>query len=430
MNFIKRLPRGPIFYGWFVVLSSFLIYLTISGTRGSFGNFIYPLTKEFGWSVQQVSLAASIGTLCYGLAQPFVGFLVNRRGARMAILGGTLVYGSLTMVLAAMNQLWQLYLVYGILMGTAWGATSNTSNTALISRWFSKRKGLALAFAISGMAVGNFLLIPLSMYLILNIGWRQTLLILGLLVLAIALPVGFKVLRSSPEEKGLLPDGERPTSDGSAQAISKAASTKAAGVGRMGLPQAMRTRPFWLMMVGYFVCGFTALMSSTFFVPMAISNGFAEMDSARAAGVMGAASAAGLWVGGFFSDLVGRKRPLAAFYFMRGLGFFLLLNAHSLPGLYLAALFMGFGAFGTAPITAGLVGDIYGVLNMGTIFGVISMAHQFGGAISIYMTGVIVDVTQSYQWAIIPGVILLMVATTASLAIPEKKMFDTARQVA
>lgn len=415
---LRSLPRRQIFYGWFVVFSSFLIYFTVSGTRGSFGNFIYPLSNQFGWSIQQISLAASLGTLFYGLAQPFIGFAVNRRGARIAILSGTLIYGALTVLLAALTQLWQLYLVYGLFMGLSWGSTSNTSNAALISRWFTKRKGLALSFAISGMAMGNFLIIPFSMFLILNIGWRWTFAVLGLLVLGISLPIAYKVMRNGPEEKGLLPDGQEPSTAIAGQNQKTPAQLH---ITKTGLPQAARTRSFWLLLAGFFVCGFTALMSSTFFVPMAISSGFAEMDSAKAAGVMGATAAVGLWVGGFFSDFVGRKRPLAAFYFLRGIGFLLLLNAHSLPGLYLAALFMGLGAFGTAPITAGLVGDIYGVLSMGTIFGVISMAHQLGGAFSIYLTGMIVDATQSYQWALIPGILLLFGATTVSLLIPEKK---------
>ncbi len=389
----------------------------MSGTRGSFGNFIHPLSEQFGWSVKQVSLAASISTLFYGMAQPIIGFIVNRKGARAAILLGTIFYGSLTILLSRLTDLWMLYLVYGLLMGAAWGATANTPNAALISRWFTKRKGLALSVAISGMAMGNFILIPFSMYLILNIGWRWSLVVLGSLVLAISVPFSLKFLVNSPEEKGLLPDGEEP----SARTTAEASQASKVAARKMGLPQAARTRPFWLMLSGFFVCGFTSMLSSTFFVPMAIKNGFGEFTSAQAAGVMGAAAAIGLWIGGHLSDVWGRKRPLAAFYFLRAIGFILLVSTHSLPGLYISAIFMGFGSFGTAPITAGMVGDIYGVLSMGTIFGVISTSHQIGGALSIYLAGSIVDSTGSYYWAMVPGILLLFGATTVSLLIPEKK---------
>ncbi len=410
-------PRPRIFYGWIVVFSSFIIFLTVSGTRGSFGNFVQPLSEQFGWSVKQVSLAASISTLFYGLGQPFIGFIVNRKGPRAAIIIGVACYGSLTIFLYFLTQLWVFYLVYGLLMGTAWGATANTPVTALISRWFTRRKGIALAIAISGMATGNFLLIPFSMFLILNIGWRYTFVVMGLLVLVVSLPQAFRFLRNSPEEKGLLPDGDLPLT-GAAAVAHQAAQAKMV---MMGLPQAIHTRSFWLMLFGYFTCGFSALMSSTFFVPMALHAGFPELASAQAAGFMGAASAIGLWLGGYVSDIWGRKRPLAALFFLRGVGFFLLLNVHNMPGLYLAALFIGFGAFGTAPLTAGLVGDIFGVVSMASIFGVISMAHQVGGAFSIYMAGIIVDATNSYQWAIIPAICLLMAASLGSLAIQEKR---------
>ncbi|MDP2718301.1 MAG: MFS transporter [Dehalococcoidia bacterium] len=411
--------EGRVYYGWFVVLSSFLIYFSVIGSRGAFGNFIPYFIEHFHWTIKEISIAASLALVVNALAQPVVGYAVNRWGPRKTILWGTLFYGASTASLSLISELWQLYLIFGVLMGLFWSTSSNVSNASLVSRWFVKKRGLALGLSTSGMATGIFVVVPLSMYLILQFGWRPAFATLGFIVLGISLPLAFKFMKNNPADIGLFPDGNVAANPGDPV---KKGNITSVDTRRISLRQAMRTRPFWHLLGGFFVCGFTALMSSTFLVPMAIHKGFHPMVAAQAAGLLGGASALGIWIGGYVSDFIGRKRPLAAFYFLRGVGFLILLAAHNEPTLYLAAFVIGFGNFGTAPLTSGLVADIYGVLSMGTILGLINMSHQMGGAISSYITGAVVQATGSYEMPFLLGVLLLFAASILSITIKEKRL--------
>lgn len=418
----RKKPGNKFFYGWVIAFLSFLTILSSIGPRSAFGNLVNPWATDFGWSLQQISFAASLSVFLYGVSQPFIGWLVNRFGPKKVTLGGLLAYGIASLLLSFINSLWQLYLLYGIVMGIAWSACSNVPLSVLVSAWFYKRRGIALSLVHSGMAIGQFLLIPLSMALILSQGWRLATAFLSFIVLGIALPMVWKLAHDNPQEMGLLPDGR----------TEEVSSTRAILKGRrdlpypapppsLGLRAAMGTLSFWLLVGSFFICGLTAHLLSVHFVPAAISSGYAPMTAAKAAGLMGGASALGIWISGFLSDAMGRKIPLAALYLLRGLGLIMLLSSAGEPTLYLSAFLIGFGTLGTASLTAGLVADTYGVATMGTILGAISMGHQIGGGISIYLAGVIAHKSGNYYLAFLSAAFFLFAAFLSCLFIREKR---------
>ena len=420
MNSIRNL-RSRLFYGWVIAFVAFMSLFVAAGPRGAFGNLIEPLSRDFGWNLEQISLAASLSIFLLGLSQPLVGWLINRLGPKKVILGGLIVYGLSSLLLSLISSLWQLYLLYGVAMGISWGASSNLSFAALISSWFSKRRGLALSMAHSGMAIGQFLLIPVSMGFIIYQGWRWAVAILSFLVLGVGVPLVWRLVRDTPYEKGVLPDGGK---------IAVSPATLPGGAGQpghsvrpkgVGLRAAARTSPFWLLAGSFTICGLTSHLMSVHFVPSAIHQGYPPMTAAQAAGVMWGANVIGIWVSGFISDYVGRKVPLAILYALRGLGIIMLLSSGSELTLYLAAILIGVGTLGTAPLTTGLVADIYGVASIGTVLGIVSMGHQLGGGVSIYLAGLIAHERGSYYWAFVPSAIFLFMASLACLFIREKR---------
>lgn len=414
-------PGGKFYYGWVIVLVSFLTYLSTMGPRSSFGNLVYPWQNEFGWNLQQISLAASLGLFIYGLSQPLTGWLVNRYGPRKIILWGVIVYGLSALSTAFVNSLWQLYLLYGVVMGIAWAACTTVSLSALISSWFYRKRGIALSIAHSGMALGQFLLVPLSMFFIINQGWRLTLGFLSALVLIIALPLIWKFVRDTPQEMGLLPDGrkasELPASKAPAGAQKGAQPVQAQSTGLRG---AMRTLSFWLLVGSFFVCGVTAHMMAVHFVPSAINLGYPPLTAATAGGLVGGASILGIWASGFMSDIIGRKIPLAVLYLLRGVGIFMLIFSFNKASLYLSGMLIGFGTLGTASLTAGLVADIFGVASMGTILGIVAMGHQIGGGFSVYLAGIMAHEHGNYNLVFVPSIFFLVAAFLACLFIKER----------
>lgn len=414
-------PRDKVFYGWIVLLAAFFTYLSTMGPRSAFGNLVQPWASEFGWNMQQMSLAASIGLILYGFFQPIAGWLVNRFGPRKVTLWGLLVYGTTSIFVSLISSLWQLYALYGVVMGIAWSACTTISLSALISSWFYKKRGLALSIAQSGMALGQFLLVPISMFLIINRGWRLTIGFLGALVLIIALPVIWWLVRDTPQEMGLLPDGRKEQVGPVKSATGDPKVTKTHQPPGMGLGAAMRTPSFWLLVGSFFICGMTAHMLAVHFVPAAISAGYPPLEAATAGGLAGGASFLGIFASGFISDIIGRKIPLAALYLMRGLGLIMLMFSFSKSTLFLSASLIGFGTLGTASITAGLVADIYGVASMGTILGMVSMGHQIAGGISVYLAGMIAHESGNYYWVFLPSAFFLFAAFLACLFIQEKR---------
>lgn len=410
-----------LFYGWIIILVSFLTYLTTMGPRTAFGNLVQPWKSEFGWNMQQISLAASLGLIIYGFCQPLTGWLVNRFGPRKVILWGLVAYGASSILTSLISSLWQLYALYGVVMGIAWAACTTVSLSALISSWFYKKRGLALSIAHSGMALGQFLLVPFSMYLILNQGWRLSVGFLGVLVVVVALPLVWKFVRDTPQEKGLLPDGRKEKAGVVKPAAEVSKPALPPGPKSMGLGAAMGTPSFWLLVGSFFVCGLTAHMISVHFVPAAISSGYPPLKAAAAGGLVGGASMLGIWVSGFISDFIGRKIPLASLYLLRGLGILLLISSANETTLFLSAILIGFGTLGTASLTAGLVADIYGVASMGTILGMVSMGHQVAGGVSVYLAGIVSHESGSYYWVFLPSFFFLVAAFLACLFIKEKR---------
>lgn len=417
----KQKPGNRLFYGWVIVIVSFLTYLSTMGPRSSFGNLTLPWQSEFGWNMQQISLAASLGLLLYGFSQPLTGWLVNRFGPRKVILWGIIIYGVSSILTSLISSLWQLYAIYGVVMGLAWSACTTVSLSALISSWFYKKRGIALSLAHSGLALGQFLLVPFSMFLILNQGWRLTLALLGGLVLVIALPLVWKLVRDTPQEMGLLPDGSK-GQPGPAKPATEVTKVALPVEGKStGLGAAMRTSSFWLLVGSYFICGLTAHMVAVHLVPAAISSGYPPLQAATAGGLAGGASILGIWAGGLISDVIGRKIPLASLYFLRGIGLILFIFSFSKTTLFLSAILIGFGTLGTASLTAALIADVYGVAAMGTILGIVAMGHQVGGGLSVYLAGIIFHESGSYYWAFLPAVFFLFAAFVACLFIREKR---------
>ena len=418
-------PGNRFFYGWAIVIVSFFTFLVTMGPRTAFGNLVQPWESEFGWNMEQISLAASLGLILYGLSQPITGWFVNRFGPRKVILWGLIAYGISSILTSLVSNLWQLYLIYGLIMGISWSACTTISLSALTSSWFYKKRGLALSITQSGMAMGQFLLVPISMLLIINHGWRLAVGFLGGLVLIVALPLVWKLVRDTPQSMGLLPDGRKEFSN---TAKSASETSKAAPLPQhpsTGLRQAMGTPSFWLLVGSFFVCGLTAHMISVHFVPAAIGAGYSPLKAATAGGLVGGASFAGIWVSGFVSDFTGRKIPLAGLYLLRGVGLIMLMYSFNSTTLYLSAIMIGFGTLGTASLTAGLVADMYGVASMGTILGMISMGHQIAGGVSVYLAGMLAHESGNYHLVFLPSALFLFAAFLACLFLQEQRPHPT-----
>lgn len=410
--------NARLYYGWIIVGASFFISFLTVGGRNGFGVFVIPMSTEFGWDRGTISLAAAIGFLLNGLSQPFIGRLYDRIGGRKLILVSLVTIGVSNLLLAATNHIVFLIIVFGVLMAIAMSGGSINTTISIISKWFERKRALAVAIVAAGAPMGGMVLVPMASYLIELAGWRTTWAVLGVMVLALCVPLAYFVMRERPEDMGLKPDGDSvPASeDGKPDTGPRRAPLESdRWVTCFG------SFPMWQLSGAYFVCGFTTALISAHFVPFAIEEGYSQAMAASAFGMMSGLNVLGVMVAGALGDKFNRKNLLALVYFFRGCAYITLLVVPGLMGLWSFSLVAGFSWIATVPLTTSLTADVYGLRNIGILGGIVFTAHQIGGALSIQLAGVLRDLTGSYDSALVIAAVLLMCASLVSFSIREKK---------
>lgn len=230
------LARRDIHYGWVVVAVTFLTMLVTAGAVGAPGVIILPLQQEFGWKTSEISSALAVRLLLFGLMAPFAAALMNRYGVRrMALSALVLITAGLSLSLA-MTEIWQLILLWDVVVGFGTGLTALVLGATVATRWFSERRGLVIGLLTASSATGQLIFLPLLTNLTERMGWRPAVaLICGLLALAALLV--FSLMRDRPSDLGLAAYGEKRGT--SASSVAAGATSPIAA-----LKDAMRTREF------------------------------------------------------------------------------------------------------------------------------------------------------------------------------------------
>ena len=413
-------PDRRIFYGWFVLGACFFSLFLSTGARNGFGVFILPMTDEFDWSRGTISLALAIGWLANGVSQPFIGRLYDRFGGRSIMSVSLLVLGCCTILLSQTNSIWFLIVVFGFVMSIASGGASMVTIHGILSKWFYRKRGIVLSISTAGASAGSLVLIPFTSYLILLVEWRAAWLVLGLLVLTLALPLVLLLIRDDPAEMGEVADGDAvppPRKTGER----RPSTIRTGPLDVDSWRESYRSQPIWQLTAAYFVCGMTTAIISVHYVPFAVERGLSPSVAALAFGMMSGLNVLGVIAVGIVSDKVGRKYLLGAVYGVRGLAYVMLILGPGSFGLWGFALIAGFSWIATAPLTSSLTADIYGLRAIGTLNGMTNFAHQMGGALSIYMAGVLYDRLGAYDVPFAIAGALLAGASLVSFSIMEKQ---------
>ena len=418
MKHLKKTQHtGGLFYGWYIVASAFVILFFNAGARFSFGVMFKPMIAEFGWSRGSISLVFFVNMALYALSLIVAGRLYDRYGPKWVICISTLFLSIGFMLTAAINALWQFFLFFGVVAGIGLGGPSVSLMAAITSKWFAKLRGLAISIALTGSSVGQFILVPLVTIVTLHHGWRVSYFSIGLVMLVVNIILAVLVMRGDPPALGHRPFGHRRKQGAGAT------GQGASGTGRrdLGLRDAMHTRSFWLFSIVMFVCGSGDFLVAAHLIPLVTDYGISAVTAGNMLAWFGLMSLAGLLVAGPVSDLIGNKIPIALTFLVRFFLFLLILRYQTLGSFYVFALVFGFTLLITAPLTATLMGRLYGFSHVGLITGFITTVHHLGGGFWTYMGGVIFDRTGSYQLAFVLSAIMALVAFFSSIFIVEKK---------
>ena len=411
-----RIPLAvPFFYGWFIVGLGFLSNLTAAGLRSAPSVLIHPLEAEFGWGRTQIAAAASLNLLLLGLMAPFGGWLIDRFGPRRVILGSlsTIAIGvSLTVFV---TQLWQLILVWGIILGIATGVTPPLG-ASIASRWFVSRRGLAIGIMTNANAAGQVVFLPLLMTVIVASGWRSALMMIAVAA-TILIPAVWLWMRDNPADIGLLPftSGERQTSR---QGPSGYVRGDIRPIALSSVAEVFKTSTFWLLAGCFFICGVTANgLIGTHLIPHAIERGIPQLTAATAVGIMGGASFVGTTFSGWLVDRVDPRKVLAVVYALRGSSLFILPYVTEPVALFVFAVIYGLDWYASGPATTTIIARSFGHGRVGSLFGLVFVFHQLGGASAAIGGGWVRMQFGDYQYAFLIGGCMGLIAACLALAI-------------
>lgn len=407
--------KSRFFYGWVVVGICFLTLAVGGATNGSFSIFYVAMLKEFHWSRADTAGAFSLSMLVFSVCGPLVGWLIDRFGTRKVMPFGVIVLTIGVLSSSFISSLWQLYLLYGVLMAAGITHIGFIPNVLIISNWFFRHRALALGIANAGRGTGALILLPLIQYFIQKAGWRLAYLFLGSLVFIVLLPLLAIFQRGHPKEKGLTRLGDEDTTPPSESSIPVPTGPS--------LPEAMRSYRFWTL--GFLGIVHGAAFSGLFVHAVAYMGdiGYPAFFAATIFGLAGACRSGGGIVGGFFSDRYGRESAFTIFSVLTFTGTTALIFSRPEAPLmiYAFAIMHGLGSGATGTISSSLQADVFQGQSFGLIFGFIQAATGIGAALGPWLMGFIYDTQGTYLPALygILG-IYVIVATGVWIVAPRK----------
>jgi MFS family permease len=401
------MSSSRIFYGWWVTVAFAVMVFVSAGVRHAVGPFLKPMVADLGVDRAAFSLVIALGLFLYGAFMPWVGGLADRLGPRLVTAVGSVLLAASLALVGLCQNLWQLALVYGVLASLGLAATGPVVANAVVSRWFSRRRGTAVSILGSAAMTGMSLLVPVVAWLIMTVGWRKTYGLIGLVVLLGMLPLCLLVVRDTPESMGLGPDGE-PLPPGATMVAPT----------RTPASTALRTVAFWQLAGSFFTCGFSMSLISSHGVPMLTDHGYTPIFASWIIGVLGASSIVFTLGLGALADRFGARPVLGTIYAGRAAIFAGLYLIHDNPLAMLGiAAVGGITIAGSMSMTSMLTASIYGRYSVGSILGVIFLVHQTGAALGSWLAGALFESTGGYGAVYAVACAFLLAAGLVSLRI-------------
>ena len=407
--------RRGLHYGWVVVATTFLTMLVTAGAVGAPGVLLLPLQREFGWSTAAISSALALRLLLFGLTGPFAAAFINRYGVRNVTLSALclIICGLVTSIW--MRQLWQLVLLWGVMVGLGTGLTALVLAATVAARWFNTHRGLIIGLLTASSATGQLLFLPLLASLATHAGWRSALALVCVL-LGVAGLLVWLFMRDRPADLGLRPFGAvqaEPSAAAGSSAVLQATLDS--------LRLAVHSRTFWILFGTFFICGAsTNGLIQTHFIPFCSDNGLTEVAAASVLATMGVFDFFGTIASGWLSDRYSPGRLLFWYYGLRGLALIYLPFAHfSYLGLSVFALFYGLDWIATVPPTFGIAIKTFGRERANLVFGWIFAGHQLGAASAALSAGLSRTVLATYVPAFMAaGALCIVAAGMTQLLVP------------
>lgn len=389
--------RAPLL----IILCGCAIACLTFGPRATSGLFLAPISETNGWGRDVFAMSFAIQNLLWGVFQPFAGGVADRFGTRRVLVVGGLFYAAGLALMPYSASPGSMHFSAGVLIGLALSGASFSIVIGAFGKLLPENwRMMGFGFATAAGSFGQFLFTPLASALISSVGWQTTLTIFAvLMLLVLPLSLALATPTSNSASPGL----------GADQSIAQA------------LGEAFRTPSYWLLVIGFFTCGFHLAFITMHLPPFLIDNGLPAWVGGWTLALVGLFNIVGSLASGALSGRLPKRHILAAIYFARAV----LISAFIfMPVTPVTAL--GFGAvigllwLSTIPPTSGIVATMFGARYMTMLYGVAFLSHQIGSFLGAWLGGVIYRQTGNYDliWQI--AIALSIMSGLVNLPIRER----------
>lgn len=370
--------------------AGFITQAVCVGAMFTYGVFFKELQIAFGWSRAMISGASSMAFLIMGGGAALAGGLNDRIGPRIILTTSAVATGIGYLLMAGIQSLWQLYLLYGCFVGIGF-ATHDVITLSTAARWFVKRRGMMSGFLKVGTGAGQLTIPLIASSLIAAYGWRQTYLILGGFTL-IALMSAAQLMRRDPQSMGLQPDGALQNTQHS---MTPSTNTD------LPLSVIARSKLFWYICMAEFAGFFSIFTIVVHIVPHARDIGLSPTIAAGLLSTIGGVSMLGRIVMGAASDRLGGRKSLIICFIVLLASLAWLLLASNAWMLYLFAIVYGFAHGSLFTVVSPAIAELFGTKTHGLLFGFVLFSGTLGGSIGPLLAGFLFDQTGTYKIVLI-----------------------------
>lgn len=370
--------------------AGFLVLFVGNGARMAIGLTLRPMVADLNWGRGDVGAAVGVFQFASALCMFAAGRMADRMSLRLVLSAGLAVCAVGVGAMAWITQPWHAIALYGVVFGIGSGMASTIPVGVMVTRACPGRAGLANSVALSGMCVGQLVIIAILAAILMQAGWRSIFFWIGVAHLAIA-PL---ILAAAPG---------RPA----------AGSPAAQPADGLTIRQAARTKPFWLLMAIYGLCGFNDFFVAAHVVAFAQDSGVDALLAGNLLALMGLTGFAGVLWAGVAADRHGPIWPALVSFFVRIAAFGLVLIDASTISVAIFALAFGLTFLMTAPSTVLFVRESFGMRHLGALTGLITMVHHALGGLGAWIGAIAFDASGSYR----PAFFAMLAATLAATAL-------------
>ena len=399
MNNNSTSNEKSFFYGWFIVWACFFLNLYVGAvTFFGFTVFFEPIQQEFAWSHTQISLASSLRGFEMGILAPIVGILVDRFGPRKITFVGVAFMSAGLLLLSRIQSLPMFYWAIILLSFGSGGCTSVVSMTAVAS-WFHKKLGLALGITASGFGASG-LLIPVIVCMTDHFGWRMTLVLLTMGMLAVGLPAGYLIRKNEKNNirhKSDLPDSyEKPD---------------------IPFLNILKLKPFWYINIMEISRMMAVSAISTHVMPYLTNLGFERSFAGKIAAAIPVISIVGRFGLGWLSDFMNKCHVQIINFILLTTGLFIFCFFDFFWAMLFFLCTFPIGLGGSMVLRGSLLSEFFGTASFGKLMGIVFGSAAIGGIAGPTVAGWIFDTTGSYTpaWILIGSIMGITIILVSRL---------------